>query len=324
MNDRKVPPATSAKISLYPSVFTRIPFDPGYGPPGDAKDYSKTAVTFNKTSREVERVAEVVHKRQPFKPQTDFYNASTALAPVRLGNGFRGRELVEVGLRPVYRKFTSPGLFRRAVSHVVSVVNRGKPRTGDRRGSVTGMLLVPFVYIVIRLNRRWRNLLAMGRSLTTADYQALAELRHQIRKFLHFSEQAARRAGLEPRQHQLMLGLKGLPHGVRPSIGELAQRLLIEHHSTVELVNRLAKGGYVQRDRAGEDRRAVLVSLTRKGEKILRELSLDHRAELRVQGPALTAALRRTMSKNRQGSSSKLARRPEEKNSRSWKMLRAS
>jgi DNA-binding MarR family transcriptional regulator len=143
----------------------------------------------------------------------------------------------------------------------------------------------------------------MGRSLTAADYQALAELRHQIRKFLHFSEQVARRAGLEPRQHQLLLSLKGLPQGVRPSIGELAQRLLIEHHSAVELVNRLAKGGYVQRARAGDDRRAVLLSLTHKGEKILRELSLDHRAELRVQGPALTSALRRTiqMSKNRKG-----------------------
>jgi DNA-binding MarR family transcriptional regulator len=146
----------------------------------------------------------------------------------------------------------------------------------------------------------------MGRSLTTADYQALAELRHQIRRFLHFSEQAARRAGLEPRQHQLMLSLKGLPPTVRPSIGELAQRLLIEHHSAVELVNRLAIGGYVQRDRDGKDRRAVLVSLTRKGEKILRDLSLDHRAELRVQGPALTTALRRTIqiSKNRKASSS--------------------
>jgi DNA-binding MarR family transcriptional regulator len=101
-----------------------------------------------------------------------------------------------------------------------------------------------------------------------------------------------------------MLSLKGLPHGMRPSIGALAQRLRIQHHSAVELVNRLAQGGYVQRGRAGEDRRAVLLSLTRKGEKILRELSIDHRAELRVQGPALIAALRRTiqMNKNRKGS----------------------
>ena len=145
----------------------------------------------------------------------------------------------------------------------------------------------------------------MERTLTTADYQALAELRYQIRNFLHFSEQAARRAGLEPRQHQLMLSLKGLPDGMRPSIGALAHRLRIQHHSAVELVNRLARGGYVQRGRAGEDRRAVLLSLTRKGEKILRGLSIDHRAELRVQGPALLTALRRTIqtSKNRKVSS---------------------
>ena len=145
----------------------------------------------------------------------------------------------------------------------------------------------------------------MERALTTADYQALAELRHQIRSFLHFSEQAARRAGLEPRQHQLLLSLKGLPHGMRPSIGALAGRLRIQHHSAVELVNRLAQGGYVQRGRAGEDRRAVVLSLTRKGEKVLRELSIDHRAELRVQGPALIAALRRIMpmSKSRKSSS---------------------
>jgi len=144
----------------------------------------------------------------------------------------------------------------------------------------------------------------MERSLTAADYQALAELRYQIRNFLHFSEQAARRAGIEPRQHQLMLSLKGLPHGIRPSIGALAERLRIQHHSTVELVNRLAQGGYVQRGRTSEDRRAVLLSLTRKGERMLRELSIAHRAELRVQGPALIAALRRTipMSKNRKGS----------------------
>ncbi len=146
----------------------------------------------------------------------------------------------------------------------------------------------------------------MERPPTAADYQALAELRYQIRKFLHFSEQAARRAGLEPRQHQLLLGLKGLPEGVRPSIGELAERLQIQHHSAVELTNRLAKRGYVRRYGDGQDRREVLLSVTRKGEKILRELSLDHRAELRVQGPALIAALRRTvsMSRNRRSSPS--------------------
>jgi DNA-binding MarR family transcriptional regulator len=135
----------------------------------------------------------------------------------------------------------------------------------------------------------------MEKILTLADYESLAELRYQIRRFLHFSEQAARDSGLEPRQHQLMLTLKGLPAGTRPRIRELAQRLQIQHHSAVELVNRLAAHGYVRRHRGGEDRREVLLALTPKGEKILRELSLHHKAELRMRGPALVTALKRVM-----------------------------
>ena len=130
---------------------------------------------------------------------------------------------------------------------------------------------------------------------TFVDYESLAELRYQICRFLHFSEQASRAVGLKPRQHQLMLALKGLPKGTRPRIGELAERLQICHHSTVELTNRLSLGGYVRRHRAGEDRREVLLSLTPKGEKVLRELSLHHRAELRSRGPALVAALKRAI-----------------------------
>ncbi len=141
----------------------------------------------------------------------------------------------------------------------------------------------------------------MERALTLKDYESLAELRYQIRRFLHFSEQVARSAGLEPHQHQLMLALKGLPITVRPRIGELAERLQIRHHSAVELVNRLSAGGFVERHRMGEDRREVWLSLTPKGEKVLRELSLHHRAELSLRGPALIAALRRAIrrSKNR-------------------------
>jgi DNA-binding MarR family transcriptional regulator len=132
-------------------------------------------------------------------------------------------------------------------------------------------------------------------TLTLSDYESLAELRYQIRCFLSFSEQAARAAGLEPRQHQLMLGLKGLPRDARPTIGELAERLQIQHHSAVELVNRLAAVGYIRRTRGGKDRREVLLSLTPKGEKVLRKLSLHHRAELRSAGPMLVKALRRAM-----------------------------
>jgi DNA-binding MarR family transcriptional regulator len=131
--------------------------------------------------------------------------------------------------------------------------------------------------------------------LTRPDYESLAELRYQIRRFLRFSEQAARAAGLEPRQHQMLLTLKGLPHATQPFIGELAERLQVEHHSAVELADRLVAGGYVRRIRSTEDRRVVLLSLTAKGEHVLRELSLHHKEELRRQGPALIQALKRAM-----------------------------
>ena len=98
-----------------------------------------------------------------------------------------------------------------------------------------------------------------------------------------------------------MLALKALPPAVRPRIGELAENLLIQHHSAVELVNRLAKAGFVRRDRADSDRREVLLSLTPKGEKVLRELSLHHRTELRTRGPALVAALKRAVQTSRRG-----------------------
>jgi DNA-binding MarR family transcriptional regulator len=140
--------------------------------------------------------------------------------------------------------------------------------------------------IVVRPN-------SMEQILTSGDYQALAELCHQIRLFVHFSEQAVRSAGLHPRQHQLMLVLIGLTSHIHPSIRELAKRLQVRHHSDVELVNRLFQSGYVRRGRrGGEDRREVLLSLTPKGETVLRALSLHHRTALRNAGPALIDGLR--------------------------------
>jgi DNA-binding MarR family transcriptional regulator len=133
------------------------------------------------------------------------------------------------------------------------------------------------------------------KKLTLSDYQALAEFRYQIRRFLHFSEQAIKQAGLERGQYQLMLAIKGMPAGVRPRIRELATRMQIRHHSAVELINRLESRGWVHRERAQDDRREVLLALTSKGERILAELALHHRDELRSAGPALVAALRRVM-----------------------------
>jgi DNA-binding MarR family transcriptional regulator len=143
------------------------------------------------------------------------------------------------------------------------------------------------------------------KKLTLSDYQALAEFRYQIRRFLHFSEEVVKQAGLERGQYQLMLAIKGMPSDVRPRISELANRMQIRHHSAVELVNRLEAGGYVQRARAQDDRREVLLALTPKGEKVLSELALHHHDELRSSGPDLVAALRRIM---REGSDTPLTR----------------
>ena len=133
------------------------------------------------------------------------------------------------------------------------------------------------------------------KKLTLTDYQALAEFRYQIRKFLHFSEQAVQDAGLERGQYQLMLAVKGMPEGVRPRIRDLADRMQVQHHSAVELINRLERGGYVQRQRGLDDRREVLLELTPKGEKVLAELALHHHEELRNAAPSLVAALQRLM-----------------------------
>jgi len=131
--------------------------------------------------------------------------------------------------------------------------------------------------------------------LTDSDYQALADFRYEIRKYLHFSEQAVHAAGLERGQYQLMLAVKGMPEGVRPRIRELADRMLIQHHSAVELINRLEAGGYMRRERAQDDRREVLLALTPKGEKVLAELALHHHEELQNTAPRLVMALRRVM-----------------------------
>jgi DNA-binding MarR family transcriptional regulator len=108
------------------------------------------------------------------------------------------------------------------------------------------------------------------------DFQAMAELRYQIRKFLRFSENVARRAGIEPQQHQLLLAIRGLPGTLKPTIGALAERMQLQHHSTVELIDRLVDRGFVCRLRATDDRRQVLVKLTRDGEEFLKTLSLHH------------------------------------------------
>jgi DNA-binding MarR family transcriptional regulator len=133
------------------------------------------------------------------------------------------------------------------------------------------------------------------------DFAALAEFRYQIRRFLSFSEAAARKMRIEPQQHQALLVVKGL-HGTRTtSVGALAERLHIRHHSAVELVDRLQRRRFISRSRSGHDRRQVQLALTTRGEKILKALSRVHREELRSNGPKLVKALRAAIRGQRRG-----------------------
>jgi DNA-binding MarR family transcriptional regulator len=127
--------------------------------------------------------------------------------------------------------------------------------------------------------------------LSRDQYRELAEFRRQIRRFLHFSELTAREHGLEPQQHQLLLAVHGLPEDVSPTIREIAARLFIQHHSAVELVNRLERTGAIARHTNPDDKREVLIRLTPAGRATLRKLALAHRTELERTGPELAATL---------------------------------
>jgi DNA-binding MarR family transcriptional regulator len=132
---------------------------------------------------------------------------------------------------------------------------------------------------------------AFGPDISEAGFRRLAEFRRRIRQFLHFSEEAARSKGIEPQQHQLLLAIKGLPKDTRPTVTALSRQLCLRHNSTVELVNRLVDAGALQRRHGEQDHREVLVELTPHGETLLHRLSVLHREELRISGPALSEAL---------------------------------
>jgi DNA-binding MarR family transcriptional regulator len=133
---------------------------------------------------------------------------------------------------------------------------------------------------------------------TQADYEALAEFRYLIRRFLAFSQEAARAAGLTPRQHQALLAIKGFPAGRPVAVGDLAEQLNIRHHSAVELVDRLAEAGLVRRMQDAGDQRRVLLSLTARAEEDLAGLSAAHLDELSRIEPVLGRILRRRRAGN--------------------------
>ena len=127
--------------------------------------------------------------------------------------------------------------------------------------------------------------------LSLSAFRQLAEFRYRIRQFLHFSEEAAREIGIEPQHHQLLLAVKGLPDGTRPTVTSLSARLGLRHNSTVELIDRMVERGVIERKQSEYDRREVLVELTPLGEGLLQRLSVLHWEELQHSGPALSEAL---------------------------------
>jgi DNA-binding MarR family transcriptional regulator len=125
------------------------------------------------------------------------------------------------------------------------------------------------------------------RQLTSEDYEDLLAFRVSLRRFQHWSQQRAREAGLTPAQHQLLLAIKGHPHGNGPTIGDLAGYLMLRHHSTVELVDRAQDAGLVQRFGDDGDGRVTRVRLTADGENRLSQLTPAHLDELEQLAPVL-------------------------------------
>lgn len=117
--------------------------------------------------------------------------------------------------------------------------------------------------------------------LEKSQYEALSEFRYQLRRFLHFSETAAKDAGLTPLQYLLMLHVRGFPGRDWATVNELADRLQMQHHGVVALLTRCEEAGLVRRQKSLVDRRVVEVHLQPQGAQQLERLAQLHDAELR-------------------------------------------
>jgi DNA-binding MarR family transcriptional regulator len=127
-------------------------------------------------------------------------------------------------------------------------------------------------------------------NLKDDDYRTLAGFRYTLREFVRYSENAAKQAGITPRQHQALLAIRGGPQGSL-HVGELAAWLFLKPHSASELVQRMAEQGLVRREAGKQDKRQVTLRLSQRGEAVLEHLSQSHRAELRRLRPMLQELL---------------------------------
>ncbi len=139
----------------------------------------------------------------------------------------------------------------------------------------------------------------MSEKITASEYRSLAELRYRIRLFLREGDATALSEGLEPQQYQMLLAIRGVEEGESATIGALAERLAIKHHSAVELIDRLEKRGYIKRLRDKDDRRQVHVLLLGRGEKALAAVVEERISELCASGSKLVGAIRSLLKRNR-------------------------
>ena len=140
----------------------------------------------------------------------------------------------------------------------------------------------------------------MSRTLTEPDYAGLLAYRDRLRRFLHWSEQQAVDAGVTPAQYQLLLAVRGHPGGA-PTVGDVADHLLLRHHSVVGLVDRAVRAGLVERRPDAGDQRVVRLGLTGQGARVLRRLARLHLDELRRRPPVIDPALLESGADNEEG-----------------------
>ena len=143
--------------------------------------------------------------------------------------------------------------------------------------------------------------------LTKRHFEMLAEVRYALRRFLRFGEDAARKAGLTPQQHQLLLAVKGFPGRDWATVGELAERLQLRHHSAVGLVDRAEQLGLIHRKPDPDDRRVVRISLTAAGDRALARLTGLHLVELKLLGPKLALVANLAAPRNPQARGTRVA-----------------
>jgi DNA-binding MarR family transcriptional regulator len=140
---------------------------------------------------------------------------------------------------------------------------------------------------------------ARARKLDVTHLRRLAEFRFQLRRFLHVSQAAAEQMGLHNQQYQMLQCVAGMPEDMAPTIANVAQRMLLKHNSTVELVDRTIEQGLLRRLGDAADHRRILLRVTTQGERILAALADFHTRELEQSGPELVSAFGEILSATR-------------------------